>query len=72
MARAAARPRQLEDGSEQDGEKGSTTRGGMHVPLIASWPGKIEARHRLPRPGGHDRFPAHDLRSGGRRRPEER
>lgn len=29
----------LEDGSEQDGEKGSTTRGGMHVPLIVSWPG---------------------------------
>ena len=33
---------QLEDGSEQDGEKGSTTRGGMHVPLIASWPGKMK------------------------------
>ncbi|QOV90579.1 sulfatase-like hydrolase/transferase [Humisphaera borealis] len=32
----------LEDGSEQDGEKGSTTRGGMHVPLIASWPGKMK------------------------------
>ena len=25
-----------------DGEKGSTTRGGMHVPLIASWPGKMK------------------------------
>jgi arylsulfatase A len=32
----------LEDGSEQDGEKGSTTRGGMHVPLIASWPGQMK------------------------------
>jgi arylsulfatase A len=32
---------QLADGSEQEGEKGSTTRGGMRVPLIASWPGKI-------------------------------
>jgi len=32
----------LEDGSEVDGEKGSTTRGGMHVPLIASWPGKMK------------------------------
>ncbi len=32
----------LEDGSEQDGEKGSTTRAGMHVPLIASWPGKMK------------------------------
>jgi arylsulfatase A len=31
----------LSDGSEQAGEKGSTTRGGMHVPLIASWPGKM-------------------------------
>ncbi|MSU24278.1 MAG: arylsulfatase [Opitutus sp.] len=31
---------ELADGSEQKGEKGSTTRGGMHVPLIASWPGK--------------------------------
>jgi arylsulfatase A len=31
----------LADGSEQEGEKGSTTRGGMHVPLIASWPGKM-------------------------------
>jgi arylsulfatase A len=33
---------ELEDGSEQDGEKGSTTRGGMHVPLIASWPVKMK------------------------------
>ena len=32
----------LEDGSEQDGEKGSTTRGGMHVPLVASWPGRMK------------------------------
>ncbi len=32
---------QLTDGSEQEGEKGNTTRAGMHVPLIASWPGKI-------------------------------
>jgi arylsulfatase A len=32
----------LEDGRAQDGEKGSTTRGGMHVPLIASWPGKMK------------------------------
>lgn len=32
---------ELEDGSEQAGEKGSTTRAGMHVPLIASWPSKI-------------------------------
>jgi arylsulfatase A len=34
---------QLADGSEQDGEKGSTTRAGMHVPLIASWPGRFAA-----------------------------
>lgn len=33
----------LADGSEQDGEKGSTTRGGMHVPLIANWPGQMAA-----------------------------
>lgn len=32
---------ELADGSELAGEKGSTTRAGMHVPLIASWPGKI-------------------------------
>ena len=32
----------LEDGREQDGEKGSTTRGGMHVPLIVSWPGTMK------------------------------
>jgi arylsulfatase A len=32
---------QLTDGSEQEGEKGNTTRAGMHVPLIASWPGRI-------------------------------
>jgi arylsulfatase A len=32
---------ELDDGSEQDGEKGSTTRAGMHVPLIASWPGRV-------------------------------
>lgn len=32
---------ELEGGGEQSGEKGSTTRGGMHVPLIASWPGSI-------------------------------
>lgn len=32
---------ELDDGSEQDGEKGSTTRAGMHVPLIASWPGRF-------------------------------
>jgi arylsulfatase A len=34
---------ELDDGSEQDGEKGSTTRGGMHVPLIAHWPGRVKA-----------------------------
>ena len=34
---------QLEGGGEQAGEKGSTTRGGMHVPLIASQPGKIKS-----------------------------
>lgn len=33
----------LADGSEQEGEKGSTTRGGMHVPLIVSWPGRMAA-----------------------------
>ena len=32
---------ELADGSEQAGEKGSTTLAGMHVPLIASWPQKI-------------------------------
>jgi arylsulfatase A len=32
---------QLTDGSEQEGEKGNTTRAGMRVPLIASWPGRI-------------------------------
>ncbi|WP_395742143.1 sulfatase-like hydrolase/transferase [Prosthecobacter sp.] len=32
----------LADGSEQAGEKGSTTRGGMHVPLIVSWPGTMK------------------------------
>ena len=32
---------QLADGSEQEGEKGNTTRAGMRVPLIASWPGRI-------------------------------
>jgi arylsulfatase A len=32
---------ELEGGGEQEGEKGSTTRGGMHVPLIAKWPGKL-------------------------------
>jgi arylsulfatase A len=31
---------ELADGSEQDGEKGSTTRGGMHVPLIVRWPSR--------------------------------
>lgn len=34
---------EIEDGGEIAGEKGSTTRGGMHVPLIASWPGRIAA-----------------------------
>lgn len=32
---------EMEGNDELAGEKGSTTRGGMHVPLIASWPGKI-------------------------------
>src|SRR5205085_993472 len=32
---------EVEGGAQQQGEKGSTTRGGMHVPLVASWPGKI-------------------------------
>lgn len=32
---------EIEGGGEMAGEKGSTTRGGMHVPLIASWPEKI-------------------------------
>lgn len=34
---------ELEGDDEQAGEKGSTTRGGMHVPLVASWPGRIAA-----------------------------
>jgi arylsulfatase A len=34
---------ELDDGSEQDGEKGSTTRAGMHVPLVAHWPGRVAA-----------------------------
>ncbi|HEX8912972.1 MAG TPA: sulfatase-like hydrolase/transferase [Humisphaera sp.] len=33
----------LQDGGQQDGEKGNTTRGGMHVPLVVSWPGKAKA-----------------------------
>jgi arylsulfatase A len=32
---------ELEDGGEQAGEKGSTTRGGMRVPLIARWPARM-------------------------------
>jgi arylsulfatase A len=34
---------EIEGGGEMAGEKGSTTRNGMHVPLIASWPGRIAA-----------------------------
>lgn len=34
---------ELDDGSQQSGEKGSTTMAGMHVPLVASWPGTIAA-----------------------------
>jgi arylsulfatase A len=34
---------EVDSGDELAGEKGSTTRGGMRVPLIANWPGKIAA-----------------------------
>ena len=39
--RGGAITSELEGGGEQSGEKGSTTQGGMHVPLVASWPGTI-------------------------------
>jgi len=39
---------EIEGGGELAGEKGSTTRGGMHVPLIASWPGHIAAGRICP------------------------
>jgi arylsulfatase A len=34
---------EVEGDPNVEGEKGSTTRGGMHVPLIVSWPGKAAA-----------------------------
>lgn len=34
---------EIEGGGEMAGEKGSTTRNGMHVPLIVRWPGRIAA-----------------------------
>ena len=50
------------------GGKGTTTDAGMHVPLIANWPGNIAAGKVCPRPGRQHRFPADDLRGGRRRR----
>lgn len=33
---------ELDNGTVQEGEKGNTTNAGMHVPLVANWPGHIK------------------------------